>query len=116
MPQHCPSNAPPDPPPSSLHLCSSLACPHPQWSQVSTLPTPPPLLSCTGLLNLSPPWPFQDLEAEQLLDALQGGSPERRLHALQHLASLASDMTFAQEVISRDGLQRLGSIIEDGVE
>ncbi|XP_055992400.1 engulfment and cell motility protein 3 [Sorex fumeus] len=55
-----------------------------------------------------------DLEAERLLGALQRGSREGRLEALRRLGQLAPDMTFAQEVISRDGLQRLGSIIEDG--
>uniref|UniRef100_A0A8D2DSP1 Engulfment and cell motility 3 n=1 Tax=Sciurus vulgaris TaxID=55149 RepID=A0A8D2DSP1_SCIVU len=55
-----------------------------------------------------------DLEAEQLLGGLQSPSHEGRLEALRHLVLLASDMTFAQEVISRDGLQRLGTIIEDG--
>ncbi|XP_010610517.1 engulfment and cell motility protein 3 isoform X3 [Fukomys damarensis] len=55
-----------------------------------------------------------DLEAEQLLGGLQSASREGRREALRHLVLLASDMTFAQEVISRDGLQRLGTIIEDG--
>nr|XP_025744581.1 engulfment and cell motility protein 3 isoform X2 [Callorhinus ursinus] len=60
------------------------------------------------------PTPAQDLEAERLLGGLQSGSRERRREALQHLVLLAPDVTFAQEVISRDGLQRLGTIIEDG--
>nr|XP_055161611.1 engulfment and cell motility protein 3 isoform X2 [Nyctereutes procyonoides] len=55
-----------------------------------------------------------DLEAERLLSGLQSGSRERRRETLQHLVLLAPDVTFAQEVISRDGLQRLGTIIEDG--
>ncbi|XP_011378758.1 engulfment and cell motility protein 3 isoform X1 [Pteropus vampyrus] len=55
-----------------------------------------------------------DLEAEQLLGGLQSGSHEGRREALRHFVLLAPDMTFAQEVISRDGLQRLGIIIEDG--
>uniref|UniRef100_A0A5F9D5M5 Engulfment and cell motility 3 n=1 Tax=Oryctolagus cuniculus TaxID=9986 RepID=A0A5F9D5M5_RABIT len=55
-----------------------------------------------------------DLEAERLLGGLQSGSREGRREALRHLVLLASDMTFAQEVISRDGLQRVGTIIEDG--
>ncbi|XP_027476042.1 engulfment and cell motility protein 3 isoform X2 [Zalophus californianus] len=55
-----------------------------------------------------------DLEAERLLGGLQSGSRERRREALQHLVLLTPDVTFAQEVISRDGLQRLGTIIEDG--
>lgn len=82
------------------------------------IPTPPattPYLhpaSSTLLLLL----PGQDLEAEQLLGGLQRGSREGRREALQHLGQLAPDMTFAQEVISRDGLQRLGTIIEDGDE
>ncbi|XP_012927014.1 engulfment and cell motility protein 3 isoform X2 [Heterocephalus glaber] len=58
--------------------------------------------------------PGQDLEAEQLLGGLQSSSREGRREALRHLVLLASDMTFAQEVIRRDGLQRLGMIIEDG--
>lgn len=62
------------------------------------------------------PTPAQDLEAERLLGGLQSGSRERRREALQHLVLLAPDVTFAQEVISRDGLQRLGTIIEDGDE
>lgn len=60
--------------------------------------------------------PCQDLEAERLLGALQGGSREGRRDALRHLVLLASDLTFAREVINQDGLQRLGSIIEDGDE
>uniref|UniRef100_M3Y2T1 Engulfment and cell motility 3 n=1 Tax=Mustela putorius furo TaxID=9669 RepID=M3Y2T1_MUSPF len=55
-----------------------------------------------------------DLEAERLLHGLQNGSRERRRETLHHLVLLAPDVTFAQEVISRDGLQRLGTIIEDG--
>lgn len=58
----------------------------------------------------------QDLEAEQLLGGLQSDSREGRREALRHLVPLASDMTFAREVISRNGLQRLGTIIEDGDE
>ncbi|XP_024588955.1 engulfment and cell motility protein 3 isoform X1 [Neophocaena asiaeorientalis asiaeorientalis] len=55
-----------------------------------------------------------DLEAERLLRGLQSESCEGRREALQHLVLLAPDMTFTREVISRDVLQRLGSIIEDG--
>ncbi|XP_037672094.1 engulfment and cell motility protein 3 isoform X2 [Choloepus didactylus] len=55
-----------------------------------------------------------DLEAEQLLGGLQSGSCEGRREALRRLILLAPDLTFAREVISRDGLQRLGTIIEDG--
>nr|XP_054390893.1 engulfment and cell motility protein 3 isoform X8 [Pongo abelii] len=55
-----------------------------------------------------------DLEAEQLLGGLQSDSREGRREALRRLVPLASDMTFAREVISRNGLQRLGTIIEDG--
>ncbi|KAB0394022.1 hypothetical protein E2I00_011733, partial [Balaenoptera physalus] len=55
-----------------------------------------------------------DLEAEWLLRGLQSESCEGRREALRHLVLLAPDMTFTREVISRDGLQRLGSIIEDG--
>ncbi|XP_031514024.1 engulfment and cell motility protein 3 isoform X1 [Papio anubis] len=55
-----------------------------------------------------------DLEAEQLLGGLQSDSREGRREALRYLVPLASDMTFAREVISRNGLQRLGTIIEDG--
>ncbi|CAK6436679.1 unnamed protein product [Pipistrellus nathusii] len=55
-----------------------------------------------------------DLQAEQLLGVLQNGSREGRREALQHLVLLAPDMTFAQEVISREGLQKLGTIIEEG--
>ncbi|XP_045845445.1 engulfment and cell motility protein 3 isoform X2 [Meles meles] len=55
-----------------------------------------------------------DLEAERLLRGLQNGSRERRRETLHHLVLLVPDVTFAQEVISRDGLQRLGTIIEDG--
>lgn len=47
---------------------------------------------------------------------LQSGGREVRREALQHLVLLAPDMTFAQEVISREGLQKLGTIIEDGDE
>ncbi|XP_070255122.1 engulfment and cell motility protein 3 [Myotis yumanensis] len=55
-----------------------------------------------------------DLEAEQLLGVLQSRSREGRREALQQLVLLAPDMTFAQEVISREGLQKLGTIIEEG--
>ncbi|KAL0622144.1 Engulfment and cell motility protein 3 [Plecturocebus cupreus] len=55
-----------------------------------------------------------DLEAEQLLGGLQSESREGRQEALRRLIPLASDMTFAREVISRNGLERLGTIIEDG--
>uniref|UniRef100_G1NUW6 Engulfment and cell motility 3 n=1 Tax=Myotis lucifugus TaxID=59463 RepID=G1NUW6_MYOLU len=55
-----------------------------------------------------------DLEAEQLLGVLESRSREGRREALQHLVLLAPDMTFAQEVISREGLQKLGTIIEEG--
>nr|XP_036881288.1 engulfment and cell motility protein 3 isoform X4 [Manis javanica] len=55
-----------------------------------------------------------DLEAEGLLNRLQTGNHEGHREALRLLVLLVSDITFAQEVISRDGLQRLGTIIEDG--
>ncbi|XP_021487426.1 engulfment and cell motility protein 3 isoform X2 [Meriones unguiculatus] len=55
-----------------------------------------------------------DLEAQQLLGRLQSTSREGCCEALKSLVQLASDMTFAQEVISRDGLQRLSTIIENG--
>ncbi|XP_042133491.1 engulfment and cell motility protein 3 isoform X1 [Peromyscus maniculatus bairdii] len=55
-----------------------------------------------------------DLEAQQLLGGLQSTSREGCYQALKNLVPLASDMTFAQEVISRDGLQRLSAIIENG--
>ncbi|XP_007647353.1 engulfment and cell motility protein 3 isoform X2 [Cricetulus griseus] len=55
-----------------------------------------------------------DLEAQQVLGGLQSTSREGCYRALKNLVPLASDMTFAQEVISRDGLQRLSTIIENG--
>ncbi|XP_043839986.1 engulfment and cell motility protein 3 isoform X1 [Dromiciops gliroides] len=55
-----------------------------------------------------------DKEAERLLKALQSGNREVKREALKRLALLAPDLTFAEEVINRDGLQRLGIIIEDG--
>ncbi|XP_074058656.1 engulfment and cell motility protein 3 isoform X1 [Macrotis lagotis] len=55
-----------------------------------------------------------DQEAERLLNALQSGNREVKREALSRLALLAPDLTFAGEVINRDGLQRLGAIIEDG--
>ncbi|KAL1784097.1 engulfment and cell motility protein 3 [Sigmodon hispidus] len=55
-----------------------------------------------------------DLEAQQLLGGLQSPSRDGCCQALKSLVLLASDMTFAQEVISRDGLQRLSTIIENG--
>ncbi|XP_072492123.1 engulfment and cell motility protein 3 isoform X2 [Notamacropus eugenii] len=55
-----------------------------------------------------------DKEAERLLNALQSGNREVKREALSRLARLAPDLTFAGEVINRDGLQRLGAIIEDG--
>ena len=80
------------------------------------VPTPPVLspylLTCA--LPLLPP--RQDREAERQLRGLQSESREGRREALRHLLLLAPDLTFAREVISRDGLQRLGTIIEDGDE
>ncbi|XP_020845031.1 engulfment and cell motility protein 3 [Phascolarctos cinereus] len=55
-----------------------------------------------------------DKEAGRLLNALQSGNREVKREALSRLALLAPDLTFAGEVINRDGLQRLGAIIEDG--
>ncbi|XP_036604694.1 engulfment and cell motility protein 3 [Trichosurus vulpecula] len=55
-----------------------------------------------------------DKEAERLLNALQSGNREVKREALSRLALLAPDLTFAGEVINRDGLQYLGAIIEDG--
>lgn len=55
-----------------------------------------------------------DLEAQQLLGGLQSTNREVCYQALKNLVPLASDMTFAQEVISRDGLQKLSTIIENG--
>ncbi|XP_051830988.1 engulfment and cell motility protein 3 [Antechinus flavipes] len=55
-----------------------------------------------------------DKEAERLLNALQSGNREVKREALSRLALLAPDLTFAREVINRDGLQRLGAIIEHG--
>ncbi|XP_074142580.1 engulfment and cell motility protein 3 isoform X2 [Sminthopsis crassicaudata] len=55
-----------------------------------------------------------DKEAQRLLSALQSGNREVKREALSRLALLAPDLTFAGEVINRDGLQRLGAIIEDG--
>ncbi|XP_052022356.1 engulfment and cell motility protein 3 isoform X1 [Apodemus sylvaticus] len=55
-----------------------------------------------------------DLKAQQLLGRLQNTSREGCCEALRNLVLLASDMTFAQEVISRDGLQKLSTIIENG--
>ncbi|XP_068941864.1 engulfment and cell motility protein 3 isoform X2 [Petaurus breviceps papuanus] len=55
-----------------------------------------------------------DKEAERLLNALQSGNREVKREALSRLALLAPDLTFAGEVINRDGLQHLGAIIEDG--
>ena len=127
MPQHGPSNAPPTPPsfPAPL-LClfsapgdrgpspnSSPEVPHLADTRVPTPPLPSPyLLTCA--LPLLPP--RQDREAERLLRGLQSESREGRREALRHLLLLAPDLTFAREVISRDGLQRLGTIIEDGDE
>lgn len=55
-----------------------------------------------------------DLEAQQLLGGLQSTNREVCYQALKNMVPLASDMTFAQEVISRDGLQKLSTIIENG--
>ncbi|XP_029388368.1 engulfment and cell motility protein 3 isoform X2 [Mus pahari] len=55
-----------------------------------------------------------DLKAQQLLGRLQNTSREGCCEVLRNLVLLASDMTFAQEVISRDGLQTLSTIIESG--
>ena len=55
-----------------------------------------------------------DLKAQQLLGRLQNTSREGCCEVLRNLVLLASDMTFAQEVISRDGLQKLSTIIENG--
>lgn len=56
------------------------------------------------------------MEAQQLLGGLQSTNREVCYQALKNLVPLASDMTFAQEVISRDGLQKLSTIIENGDE
>lgn len=85
--------------------------PHLADTRVPTPPLPSPyLLTCA--LPLLPP--RQDREAERLLRGLQSESREGRREALRHLLLLAPDLTFAREVIGRDGLQRLGTIIEDG--
>ncbi|XP_034378409.1 engulfment and cell motility protein 3 isoform X2 [Arvicanthis niloticus] len=55
-----------------------------------------------------------DLKAQQLLGRLQTTSREGCCEVLRNLVLLAPDMTFAQEVISRDGLQKLSTIIENG--
>lgn len=55
-----------------------------------------------------------DLKAQQLLGRLQNTSREGCCEVLRNLVLLAPDMTFAQEVISRDGLQKLSTIIENG--
>lgn len=127
MPQHGPSNAPPTPLsfPAPL-LClfsapgdrgpspsSSPEVPHLADTRVPTPPVLSPYL-LTLALPLLPP--RQDREAERLLRGLQSESREGRREALRHLLLLAPDLTFAREVISRDGLQRLGTIIEDGDE
>lgn len=78
-----------------------------------------PVLGVTFLSNhfISPLYcSWQDLEAQQLLGKLQSTSREECCVALRSLVPLASDMTFAQEVISRDGLQKLSTIIENGDE
>lgn len=117
-------------PPSSPALFQSLFAFHPplcpQGDSGPQLRSAPPSghlslhtsssCSLTSPSLLTSPTPAQDLEAERLLGGLQSGSRERRRETLQHLVSLAPDVTFAQEVISRDGLQRLGTIIEDGDE
>ncbi|XP_034494062.1 engulfment and cell motility protein 3 isoform X3 [Ailuropoda melanoleuca] len=127
----CLSTAPVMPfltPPSSPALFQSLFAFHPplcpQGDSGPQLRSAPPSghlslhtsssCSLTSPSLLTSPTPAQDLEAERLLGGLQSGSRERRRETLQHLVSLAPDVTFAQEVISRDGLQRLGTIIEDG--
>lgn len=122
--QHCPSNVPLGP---ALLLTAPPRCPfqsvgpQPQvcrpWHQASRAPPSghlPPFCPASSFQFHS--HPGQDLEAERLLGGLQSASHEGRREALKHLVLLASDMTFAQEVISRDGLQRLGTIIEDGDE
>lgn len=126
VPQHCPSNAlmtlPSFPaldyaplPPTFLSAPSGRAQP-----QLRSAPPSghlsPHISSCCCPASLTFPTPAQDLEAERLLHGLQNGSRERRRETLHHLVLLAPDVTFAQEVISRDGLQRLGTIIEDGDE
>lgn len=132
VPQHGPSNTPSAPTliscPSVPPFCLPLPLPPPGGPShipavlhlVDTgVPTP---LAPTPCFSTQPPHlcfcsrPCQDLEAEQLLGRLQSGSHEGRREALRHFVLLAPDMTFAQEVISRDGLQRLGTIIEDGDE
>uniref|UniRef100_A0A8C4LZJ1 Engulfment and cell motility 3 n=1 Tax=Equus asinus asinus TaxID=83772 RepID=A0A8C4LZJ1_EQUAS len=86
----------------------------PVWPPSTPPPTSFPLPTSILLTSAPASVRCQDLEAEWLLGRLQSGSREVRREALQHLVLLAPDMTFAQEVISRDGLQRLGTIIEDG--
>ncbi|XP_076771868.1 engulfment and cell motility protein 3 isoform X1 [Arvicanthis niloticus] len=73
-------------------------------------------LSTAPVMALSSPFlPLcWDLKAQQLLGRLQTTSREGCCEVLRNLVLLAPDMTFAQEVISRDGLQKLSTIIENG--
>lgn len=103
----CPTPRGPSHIPAVLHLVDT-GVPTPLAPTPCFSTQPPHLCFCSR--------PCQDLEAEQLLGRLQSGSHEGRREALRHFVLLAPDVTFAQEVISRDGLQRLGTIIEDGDE
>ncbi|XP_022367581.1 engulfment and cell motility protein 3 isoform X2 [Enhydra lutris kenyoni] len=100
-------------PPTFLSAHSGRAQPQLRSAPPSGHLSPHTSSSCCPA-SLTFPTPAQDLEAERLLHGLQNGSRERRRETLHHLVLLAPDVTFAQEVISRDGLQRLGTIIEDG--
>ncbi|XP_078524541.1 engulfment and cell motility protein 3 isoform X1 [Lissotriton helveticus] len=55
-----------------------------------------------------------DQEALRLLSGAQSNNQDVKSDSLKKLAGLSSDITFAQEFISRDGLRILFQIVEEG--
>nr|XP_033796655.1 engulfment and cell motility protein 3 isoform X1 [Geotrypetes seraphini]XP_033796656.1 engulfment and cell motility protein 3 isoform X1 [Geotrypetes seraphini] len=55
-------------------------------------------------------------EAQRLYSGAQSNNQDVKLDSLKKLASLSTDITFAQEFISRDGLKILFQIVEEGNE
>lgn len=56
---------------------------------------------------------FQSRTAELTLGKLTGSNRAAKIEALKKLAQLSSDITFATEFISRQGLQILIKIVVD---
>uniref|UniRef100_A0A670ZTX2 ELMO domain-containing protein n=1 Tax=Pseudonaja textilis TaxID=8673 RepID=A0A670ZTX2_PSETE len=64
--------------------------------------------------SLTPPnISLQDQEAAKLHGGIQSNSVDVKTNSLKKLASLSRDVAFAQEFISRNGLNQLFSIVEE---